>query len=122
MDEIGQPAPPFALESDDGETISLESLRGRPVVIYFYPRDDTPGCTRQANAIRDNWAEFQRLGATVLGVSPQSAESHRTFKQKHSLPFPLLADPDHVMATAYAVWVEKTTTARRTWASTAPVS
>jgi peroxiredoxin Q/BCP len=108
VDEIGQPAPAFALESDEGEMISLESLRGRPVVIYFYPRDDTPGCTRQASAIRDHWAEFQRLGATVLGVSPQSAESHRKFKQKYSLPFPLLADPDHVMASAYGVWVEKT--------------
>ncbi len=108
MEEIGQAAPSFALESDGGDTISLESLRGGPVVIYFYSRDDTPGCTRQACAIRDRWAEFGRLGATVLGVSPQSAESHRAFKQKHSLPFPLLADPDHTMATAYGVWVEKT--------------
>jgi peroxiredoxin Q/BCP len=107
MSEIGQPAPDFSLESDSGETISLESLRGRPVVVYFYPKDDTPGCTRQACAIRDNWAEFGRLGATVIGVSPQSAESHRKFKQKYSLPFPLLADTDHAMAEAYGVWVEK---------------
>ena len=107
MSEIGQPAPDFSLESDSGETISLESLRGRPVVVYFYPKDDTPGCTRQACAIRDNWAEFERLGATVIGVSPQSAESHLKFKQKYSLPFPLLADTDHVMAEAYGVWVEK---------------
>jgi thioredoxin-dependent peroxiredoxin len=107
VNEIGQPAPDFSLESDSGETITLESLRGRPVVIYFYPKDDTPGCTRQACAIRDNWAEFGRLGATVIGVSPQSAESHRTFKQKYSLPFPLLADTDHAMAEAYGVWVEK---------------
>ncbi len=108
MTEIEQPAPAFSLESDTGETVTLESLRGRPVVVYFYPRDDTPGCTRQACAIRDNWAEFGRLGATVVGVSPQSAESHRRFKQKYSLPFPLLADTDHAMAEAYGVWVEKT--------------
>jgi peroxiredoxin Q/BCP len=105
--EIGQPAPDFALESDSGETITLESLRGRPVVVYFYPKDDTPGCTRQACDIRDNWAEFGRLGATVIGVSPQSAESHRKFKQKYSLPFPQLADTDHALAEAYGVWVEK---------------
>jgi thioredoxin-dependent peroxiredoxin len=108
MAEIGQPAPAFSLESDSGETISLDSLRGRPAVIYFYPKDDTPGCTRQARAIRDNWGEFGRLGATVIGVSPQSAESHRRFKQKYSLPFPLLADTEHAMAEAYGVWVEKT--------------
>ena len=108
MTEIGQPAPDFALEADSGQTITLESLRGRPVVVYFYPKDDTPGCTRQACAIRDNWAEFGRLGAAVIGVSPQSAESHRKFRQKYSLPFPLLADTDHAMAEAYGVWVEKT--------------
>ena len=108
MTEIGEPAPAFSLESDSGETITLDSLRGRPVVVYFYPRDDTPGCTRQARAIRDTWADFGRLGAVVIGVSPQSAESHRRFKQKHSLPFPLLADTEHAMAEAYGVWVEKT--------------
>jgi peroxiredoxin Q/BCP len=107
MLEVGQPAPPFALESDEGETISLESLRGRPVVIYFYPKDDTPGCTRQASSIRDSWAEFGRIGAGVIGVSPQSAASHRKFKQKYSLPFPLLADTEHRMAEDYGVWVEK---------------
>jgi peroxiredoxin Q/BCP len=108
VNEIGQPAPDFSLESDSGETITLESLRGRPAVVYFYPKDDTPGCTRQACAIRDNWAEFERLGATVIGVSPQSVESHRRFREKYSLPFPLLADTDHAMAEAYGVWVEKT--------------
>ena len=108
MAEIGQLAPAFSLESDTGETISLDSLRGRPAVIYFYPKDDTPGCTRQALAIRDSWGEFGRLGATVIGVSPQSAESHRRFKEKYTLPFPLLADTEHEMAEAYGVWVEKT--------------
>jgi thioredoxin-dependent peroxiredoxin len=108
MLKVGQPAPPFSLESDTGETISLESLKGHPVVIYFYPKDDTPGCTRQACSIRDSWAEFGRIGASVIGVSPQEAASHRRFKEKYGLPFPLLADTDHTMAEAYGVWVEKT--------------
>ena len=108
MLESGQPAPPFSLESDTGETISLESLRGRPVVLYFYPKDDTSGCTRQACSIRDSWAEFGRIGADVIGVSPQDAASHRKFKEKYDLPFPLLADTDHSTAEDYGVWVEKT--------------
>jgi peroxiredoxin Q/BCP len=107
MLEPGQPAPPFALESDTGETVTLESLRGRPLVIYFYPKDDTPGCTRQACGIRDSWAEFGRIGAQVIGVSPQDAASHRRFKEKYGLPFPLLADTEHAMAEDYGVWVEK---------------
>jgi peroxiredoxin Q/BCP len=108
MLEIGQPAPPFSLESDTGETITLESLKGRPVVIYFYPKDDTPGCTRQACSIRDSWAEFGRIGAGVIGVSPQDPASHRRFKENYGLPFPLLADTDHTMAEDYGVWVKKT--------------
>jgi peroxiredoxin Q/BCP len=112
MLETGQPAPPFALESDTGETITLDSLKGRPTVIYFYPRDDTPGCTRQACSIRDSWAEFGRIGANVIGVSPQNAASHRKFKEKHGLPFPLLADTEHRMAEDYGVWVEKTSYGR----------
>jgi peroxiredoxin Q/BCP len=107
MLETGQPAPSFSLESDTGETISLESLRGRPVVIYFYPKDDTPGCTRQACSIRDSWSEFGKIGAQVIGVSPQDAASHRRFKEKYGLPFPLLADTEHTMADDYGVWVEK---------------
>jgi len=108
MLEPGQPAPPFSLESDSGATISLESLRGRPVVIYFYPKDDTPGCTTQASSIRDNWDEFRKTGAQVIGVSPQNVASHRRFKEKYGLPFPLLADTGHEMAEDYGVWVEKT--------------
>jgi peroxiredoxin Q/BCP len=107
MLENGQPAPPFSLESDTGATISLESLRGRPVVIYFYPKDDTPGCTTQAISIRDSWSEFGKIGAQVIGVSPQDAASHRKFKEKYGLPFPLLADTDHTTAEDYGVWVEK---------------
>ena len=103
MLENGQPAPPFSLESDTGATISLESLRGRPVVIYFYPKDDTPGCTTQAVSIRDNWGEFGKIGAQVIGVSPQNAASHRKFKEKYGLPFPLLADTDHGVFDAYDV-------------------
>jgi thioredoxin-dependent peroxiredoxin len=113
MLEPGQPAPPFSLESDTGETISLESLRGQPVVIYFYPKDDTSGCTKQACSIRDSWGEFGKIGAKVIGVSPQDVASHRRFKEKYGLPFPLLADTGHEMAEDYGVWVEKTNYGRK---------
>jgi thioredoxin-dependent peroxiredoxin len=103
----GAPAPDFTLTTDGGETLSLSSLRGNPVVLYFYPKDDTPGCTKQACGIRDAWGEFERTGAVVLGVSPDSEASHVLFRQKHDLPFTLLADPDHATAEAYGVWVEK---------------
>jgi peroxiredoxin Q/BCP len=107
MVEEGKPAPDFELTSDSGETVSLASLRGKPVVLYFYPKDDTPGCTAQACGIRDAWGEFQRAGAVVLGVSPDDAASHAKFKEKYSLQFPLLADPDHAVAEEYGVWGEK---------------
>ena len=103
----GQAAPTFTLTSDTGDRVSLESLRGKQVVLYFYPRDDTPGCTTQACAIRDSWGQFEKAGATVLGISPDSAESHERFKAKFSLPFPLLADEDHAVAEAYGAWGEK---------------
>jgi peroxiredoxin Q/BCP len=103
----GDPAPDFTLTSDAGEHVSLESLRGRPVVLYFYPKDDTPGCAAQACGIRDAWSEFQSRGAVVLGVSPDGESSHVKFKQKYGLPFTLLADPDHATAEDYGVWVEK---------------
>ena len=105
--EEGTIAPAFSLTSDAGETISLASLRGKPVVLYFYPKDDTPGCTKQACGIRDAWGEFEQRGAVVLGVSPDSEASHVEFKRKFQLPFTLLADPDHATAEAYGVWVEK---------------
>ena len=107
MVEEGKPAPDFSLTSDTGETISLASLRGKPVVLYFYPKDDTPGCTVQACSIRDSWSEFERRGAVVLGVSPDGVASHVKFRQKYGLPFPLLADTGHEVAEAYGVWVEK---------------
>ena len=107
MIEEGKAAPEFALESDTGETVSLESLRGKPVVLYFYPKDDTPGCTTQACGIRDAWDEFERTGAVVLGVSPDDVASHARFREKYELPFPLLADTGHATAEDYGVWVEK---------------
>ena len=108
MVEIGKPAPDFTLRSDSGDTVHLADLRGKPVVVYFYPKDDTPGCTTQACAIRDSWGQFEKAGATVLGISPDSAESHERFKAKFSLPFPLLADEDHAVADAWGTWGPKT--------------
>jgi peroxiredoxin Q/BCP len=103
----GQPAPDFTLESDAGEQVSLSGLRGKPVVLYFYPKDDTPGCTAQACGIRDAYGEFEQAGAVVLGVSPDSVGKHVKFKDKYDLPFTLLADPEHELADAYGVWGEK---------------
>jgi thioredoxin-dependent peroxiredoxin len=105
--EEGKPAPNFELQSDSGETVSLTDLRGKPVVLYFYPKDDTPGCTAQACGIRDVYAEFERAGAVVLGVSPDDERSHVKFKEKYELPFTLLADTDHSVAEDYGVWGEK---------------
>ena len=103
MVEEGKPAPDFELQSDSGETVKLSDLRGKPVVLYFYPKDDTPGCTRQACGIRDAWGEFERAGAEVYGISADTAASHEKFKAKYSLPFPLLADPEHTLGEAYGV-------------------
>jgi thioredoxin-dependent peroxiredoxin len=104
MLEVGQPAPTFTLPDQDGEEVSLEGLRGAPVVIYFYPKDDTPGCTTQACAIRDQWAEFEEAGAVVLGVSPDDVDSHAKFAGKYDLPHRLLADPDREAINAYGAW------------------
>jgi thioredoxin-dependent peroxiredoxin len=103
----GELAPDFTLTSDTGETVTLSDLRGRPVVLYFYPKDDTPGCTTQACGIRDAYDDFQRAGAVVLGVSPDDERSHAKFKKKYGLPFTLLADTDHTVAEEYGVWGEK---------------
>jgi len=107
MIEEGSPAPDFELTSDSGETVKLSSLRGKPVVLYFYPKDDTPGCTTQACGIRDAYGEFERAGAVVLGVSPDDEKSHVKFRKKHELPFTLLADTEHEVAERYGVWGEK---------------
>jgi peroxiredoxin Q/BCP len=113
MVEEGKPAPDFELASDSGERVKLSALRGKPVVLYFYPKDDTPGCTRQACDIRDAWGEFQRAGAVVFGVSPDGEASHAKFKSKYGLPFPLLADPTHEVSEAYGVWGEKSFAGRK---------
>ena len=103
----GDSAPDFTLTSESGDTIRLSDYRGRPIVLYFYPKDDTPGCTTQACGIRDAYREFERAGAVVLGVSPDDERSHVKFKEKYELPFTLLADTDHAVAEQYGVWAEK---------------
>jgi thioredoxin-dependent peroxiredoxin len=103
----GERAPDFTLVSDAGKEVTLSSLRGQPVILYFYPKDDTPGCTTQACGIRDVYANFRQRGAVVLGVSPDDENSHVKFKQKYSLPFTLLADPEHEVAENYGVWKER---------------
>lgn len=100
-------APDFTLPADDGREISLKALRGKPVVLYFYPKDDTSGCTTQACGLRDAWAEVKESGAVVLGVSPDGVGSHQKFKAKYNLPFPLLADTDHSVAAQYGSWGKK---------------
>ena len=107
MVEIGQMAPTFTLQDQDGDAVALEDLRGAPVVVYFYPKDDTPGCTTQACGIRDQWAGFEAAGATVLGISPDSVASHAKFAAKYDLPHRLLADPDHEAIDAYGAWGAK---------------
>ncbi|HXR11183.1 MAG TPA: thioredoxin-dependent thiol peroxidase, partial [Gaiellaceae bacterium] len=107
MIEEGKPAPDFELTTDTGETVKLSELRGKPVVLYFYPKDDTPGCTTQACGIRDAYGDFERAGAVVLGVSPDSEKAHVKFREKYGLPFTLLADTDHAVAEQYGVWGEK---------------
>ena len=115
MVEEGKAAPDFELPSDGGETVRLSDLRGKTVVLYFYPKVDTPGCAVQACGIRDAWGEFERAGAVVLGVSPDDAASHVRFKEKYGLPFTLLADTDHRTAEEYGVWVEKNNYGKRYW-------
>ena len=107
MIEEGREAPDFELATDEGSTLKLSELRGKPVVLYFYPKDDTPGCTAQACGIRDAWGEFERSGAVVLGISPDSPKSHAKFREKYSLPFTLLADEEHRVAETYGTWVQK---------------
>lgn len=107
MLEIGQPAPDFTLNDQDGRPVALADLRGSKVVLYFYPKDDTPGCTREACAFRDAREDYRKAGATVLGVSPDTTGSHRKFADKYALPFTLLADPEKTVCQAYGVWREK---------------
>lgn len=100
--EAGEKAPAFTLTADDGKKVRLSDLKGGPVVVYFYPRDDTPGCTREACAFRDQKAGLKKLGATVLGISTDSTASHEKFRDKYKLNFPLLSDPEHAVAEKYS--------------------
>ncbi len=111
--QIGGPAPDFALPSDEGTTVRLSDFRGRRVVLYFYPKDDTSGCTTQACGFRDAYPQIAEKNAVVLGISPDDAQSHRKFKTKHNLPFLLLVDSDHTVAEAYGVWGEKSMYGRK---------
>jgi peroxiredoxin Q/BCP len=111
----GEPAPDFTATTDAGERVSLSDFRGKPVVLYFYPKDDTPGCTTQACGIRDAYAEFERLGAVVLGVSPDTEASHVKFREKYGLPFTLIADPEHEIAERYGMWGEKKYMGKTYW-------
>ena len=103
----GNPAPDFELLDDTGNLLRLMDYRGRPVILYFYPADDTAGCTKEACNFRDDYSEYQKSGVTILGVSPDSVKSHVKFKQKYQLPFPLLADEGHKICDAYGVWGPK---------------
>jgi thioredoxin-dependent peroxiredoxin len=105
--EEGKPAPDFELQSDTGDTVKLSDYRGKTVVLYFYPKDDTPGCTTEACEFRDAYDQYRERNIEVIGVSPDDVASHEKFKSKFSLPFPLLADPDHSVAEAYGVWGER---------------
>lgn len=105
--QAGTPAPSFRLKDETGTVRNLSDFRGQTIVLYFYPKDDTPGCTKEACNFRDNYSAYEKAGVTILGVSPDSPASHAKFKEKFSLPFSLLADEDHALCEAYGVWGEK---------------
>ena len=105
--EEGKAAPAFTLDDAEGNAVSLKSLAGKNVILYFYPKDDTPGCTKEACGFRDGWSELKQAGAVVLGVSADSGESHKKFAAKYRLPFTLLSDPDRTVMTKYGAWGEK---------------
>ncbi len=109
----GRKAPPFSLASDAGEPVTLAGLKGKKVVLYFYPKDDTTGCTVEACEFRDHWSAVRKAGAVVLGVSPDGVASHARFRKKFDLPFPLLADEGHAVAERYGVWGEKSMYGRK---------
>jgi peroxiredoxin Q/BCP len=113
--DAGQVAPEFSVAADDGSTVSLAGLRGKSVVLYFYPKDDTSGCTTEACELRDAFPRFTTANAVILGVSPDSVVSHQKFKKKFNLPFTLLADTDHALAESYGVWKEKSMYGRKYW-------
>ena len=112
--EEGKAAPLFTLPDADGNKVALKDFRGKPVVVYFYPRDDTPGCTKEACGFRDSWQDVQDAKAVVLGISPDTAESHRKFRDKYKLPFLLLCDADRKVMTQYGAYGEKTMYGKKT--------
>jgi len=112
--EEGKAAPSFTLEDGNGEKVALRDLRGRDVVVYFYPRDETPGCTKEACAFRDLSAEYKKLGVEVLGISPDGRQSHRNFAKNHKLRFRLLSDPDKKVMSKYGAWGEKVLYGKKT--------
>jgi len=105
--DAGIKAPDFMLPDENGENVTLSAFRGQKVILYFYPKDDTPGCTTEACHFRDDYAEYEKLGVKILGVSPNTVKSHTRFKSKYQLPFTLLADPDHIVCELYGVWGRK---------------
>ncbi|WP_100623206.1 thioredoxin-dependent thiol peroxidase [Candidatus Coxiella mudrowiae] len=105
--EIGQPPPNFTLQTDEGELLSLKNLKGKKIILYFYPKDDTPGCTKEACGFRDVWFDLIKAGATVLGISKDSVKTHQSFKKKYNLPFPLLSDKEGAICERYGVMVDK---------------
>ncbi|MDE0435215.1 MAG: thioredoxin-dependent thiol peroxidase [Bryobacterales bacterium] len=113
MVKVGDRAPDFTGVTDTGEKIELKDLQGKTVVLYFYPRDNTPGCTIEACGFRDSHAAFEEKGAVILGVSPDSVKSHAKFKTRFKLPFPLIADDDHKIAEQYGAWQEKSMYGRK---------
>jgi thioredoxin-dependent peroxiredoxin len=115
MVTVNSPAPDFTLPTDDGGEVTLSQLRGKRVVLYFYPKDDTSGCTAQACGLRDAFPRFGPLDAVILGVSPDDVKSHRKFREKFELPFNLLADTEHAVAEQYGVWQEKSMFGRKYW-------
>ncbi len=114
MIEEGKAAPLFTLKDKDGNKVALKDFKGQPVVVYFYPKDDTPGCTTQACDIRDQWSAFQEAGAVVLGISPDPAEAHQRFVDKYDLPHTLLSDPDRKVMEKYGAWGEKNMYGKKT--------
>jgi peroxiredoxin Q/BCP len=115
MVEVGKKAPDFALQDQDGNLRRLSDFRGKPVVLYFYPKDDTPGCTKEACSFRDSFAQFRKAGIEVLGVSTDDSQSHAKFRDKYDLPFTLLADTEKKVVEDYGVWVEKTNYGKKYW-------
>lgn len=111
--EVGSPAPDFTLPADGGASVALSAFRGRPVILYFYPKDDTSGCTKEACGFRDLYPDFSSAQAVVIGVSKDGVKSHDKFKEKYQLPFSLVADEDTTLAQAYGVWVEKSMYGRK---------